>query len=81
MFILIMLGISIISLVLSNYKPRMIAAFDILGGLVIMVYKVVPGTATLIEWIIMVLLFIISGLLLILAKAAERFEKGEIITS
>lgn len=67
-----MIGLFAAAFVLSNSRPRTAAILAVSSGCVILFFRVIPGTANIIDFIIMALLIITAGLLFMVVELTER---------
>ena len=72
MFELIVIGIVIASFALSNTKPRKTAVFYFIMALVVLFFRIVPGSSNIFDYVIISLLFIISVFLFLIAEITEK---------
>ena len=63
MFSLLMIGLLILSFAISNHRPGLAALLDITLVVIILLFRIIPGNAGFLEWIIMALLLITTGYL------------------
>jgi hypothetical protein len=58
-----MIGLLILSFAVSNHRPGLAALLDIALVVIILLFRIIPGNAGFLEWIIMALLLITTGYL------------------
>ena len=56
MFSLLMIGLLVLSFAISNHRPGLAALLDITLVVIILLFRIIPGNAGFLEWIIMALL-------------------------
>jgi hypothetical protein len=62
MFIFVIIGFLAVSLAIVKYSPKIAGIFDFSAALVIFFSKVVPGKDDAIDWVFMLLLFMVGTL-------------------
>jgi hypothetical protein len=58
MFSLLIIGLLITSLIISQFQPKFSATIDFTVGFLLLLFRVVPGTAGLFGWTLMVVFFL-----------------------
>jgi hypothetical protein len=64
---MLMIGLLILSFAISNHRPGLAALLDITLVVIILLFRIIPGNAGFLEWIIMALLLITTGYLFVAA--------------
>jgi hypothetical protein len=72
MFGLIMTGLLAVSFGLSNSRPRIAATLDVILVFVLIFFRIIPGVAGIIDWMIMALLIILAGYMLLVAEMTRK---------
>jgi hypothetical protein len=67
MISLLIIGLLVASLVIAKKHQRLAAVMDLVVALLVLFFRVIPGTADFIDWILMIALFI-GGVFLFFAK-------------
>lgn len=73
MFSLLIIGLLITSLVISKFRPRLSATFDFTVAFLLLLFRVVPGTAGLFGWTFMVLFFFNSAVFFFTGKPSAAY--------
>jgi hypothetical protein len=68
MFILLIIGLLITSLIISKFQPKFSATIDLIVALTLMFFRVIPGTGGLFGWTLMVVFFLNSAVFFFTGK-------------
>lgn len=72
MFSLFMICLLILSFAISNHRPGIAALLDISLAVIILIFRIIPGNAGFLDWIIMPLLLIVTGYLFVAAEMTGK---------
>lgn len=67
-----MIGLFVATFVLSNSRPRTAAVLAVASVVAVLIFRVIPGTASFIHLIIMALLIITAALLFMVVEWTEH---------
>jgi len=61
MISLLVIGFLIGSLAIGKTKPKAAAVLDLIVALLLLFFRIIPGTADFIDWILMIAMFLGAG--------------------
>jgi hypothetical protein len=73
MFSLLIIGLLITSLVISKFRPKFSAAMDFTVAFLLLLFRVVPGTAGLSGWTFMIVFFLNSAVFFLTGKPPAAY--------
>ena len=74
MVTLLIIVLLIISLAIAKTRPRTAGMLDLAVGLLILLSRVIPGTAGVMDWVFMILFFV-GGTLLCFSRRVSLAQK------
>lgn len=60
MISVVIIGLLVVSLAIAKREPKLAAVIDFVVGLLILLFRVVPGTADILDWICMIAFFLLA---------------------
>jgi hypothetical protein len=73
MFSLLIIGLLITSLVISKFRPKLSAIMDFTVAFLLLLFRVVPGTAGLFGWTLMIVFFLNSTVFFFTGKPPSAY--------
>ncbi len=56
----VIIGLLVLSMAIAKKEPKLAAVIDVIVGLIILFFRVIPGTADMIDWTCMVVFFLLA---------------------
>jgi hypothetical protein len=60
MISLLIIGLLVLSLAIGKKEPKLAAVLDFIVGVLILFFRVIPGTADILDWICMIAFFLMA---------------------
>jgi hypothetical protein len=73
MFSLLIIGLLVASLILSKFRPKFTAVMDLTVAFLLLLFRVVPGTAGLFGWTFMIVFFLNSAVFFFTGKPPSAY--------